>query len=182
MNEELLEAWTVMSDFCKVVNLAIDSEQCISVDTFLDTMASVMYRLLDLQLEEDSGYEALRLALLTFSCSVFLHWHRLGMSYPQVTAAFKECLLNLECLHISPSLALWMLMIGAIVLFDAKDDWWFRPLFQSNLKLCQIDSWDKMLQLLQSFIWIGLIHEKPAKIMFDSHATFVSNSRSSWDE
>lgn len=182
MNEELLQAWAVMSDFTNIINLAVESGQCISVDTFLDTMASVMYHLLDLDLDENSADEALRLGLLTFSCSVFLHWHRLGMSYPRIKAAFRDCLLKLGGLHISSSLALWMLMIGAIALFDAKDDWWFKPLFASHLKLCQIDSWDKMLRLLESFMWVGLIHDKPAKIVFDSQAMSVNRSRSDLDE
>jgi hypothetical protein len=42
------------------------------VETFLDTIGSVMYRLLDLRFEAGSIDEAICLGFLCFSCSVFL--------------------------------------------------------------------------------------------------------------
>ncbi|KUI58295.1 hypothetical protein VP1G_05607 [Cytospora mali] len=40
MAPELASAWITMSDFCKVINFAAESEQRISIGTFLDTMAN----------------------------------------------------------------------------------------------------------------------------------------------
>ena len=169
IDDELARAWRVMSDFCSVINFAVDSRQRITVETFLDTMASVMYRLLDMRFEASSRDEAIRLGLLCFSCSVFLHWRRLGMSYPHLTSAFRGCLARLTTpfSHISPQLVLWLLMAGAVSVFDASDDEWLRPLLLVNIGLYEIYSWSKMQDLLMSFMWIGLVHDKPGKGVFD---------------
>jgi hypothetical protein len=166
---ELARAWGVMSDFCSVINFAVDSRQRITVETFLDTMASIMYRLLDIRFEVSSHDEAIRLGLLCFSCSVFLHWRRLGMSYPFLTAAFRDRLARLTTTssHISPQLVLWLLMAGAVSVFDPSDHEWLKPLLLVNIGLCEIDSWSKMQDLLRSFMWIGLVHDKPGKGVFD---------------
>jgi len=132
-------------------------------------MASVMYRLLDMRFEARSSDEAIRLGLLCFSCSVFLHWTQLGMSYPHLTSAFREGLARLTSTNsrISPQLVLWLLMAGAISVFDASDHEWPKPLLLANIGLCKIDSWSQMQDLLRSFIWIGLVHDKLGKRVFD---------------
>jgi hypothetical protein len=175
IDDELVRAWRVMSDFCSVINFAVDSGQRITVETFLDTMASVVYRLLDMRFEASSSDEAIRLGLLCFSCSVFLHWRQLGMSYPYLTSAFRGCLARLTTTfsHISAQLVLWLLMAGAVSVFDASDDGWLKPLLLVNIRLCEIDSWIKMQDLLMSFMWIGLVHDKPGKGLFNLTVSYV---------
>lgn len=168
IDEELARAWRVMSDFCSVINFAADSGQRISTETFLDTMASVVYRLLDMRFEAGSSDEAIRLGLLTFSCSVFLQWRYLGMRYPHFTSMVRDCLARLKSSQISSQLLLWLLMVGAVSVFDASDDEWLKPLLFVNIGLCEIDSWKKMQDLMKSFLWIGLVYDKPGKGVFDS--------------
>ena len=72
MADELAGIWKIMSEFCSVINFAADSGHFNSVETLLETAASVMYRLLGMNFEAGSNDEATRLGLLAFSCSVFL--------------------------------------------------------------------------------------------------------------
>ncbi|OIW23440.1 hypothetical protein CONLIGDRAFT_637397 [Coniochaeta ligniaria NRRL 30616] len=168
MDDDLSRAWKVLSEFCSVINYAIDSGQRISTETFLDTMASVMYRLTDIRFEPGSSDEALRLGLLAFACSVFLQWKHLGLPYSHLTSALRTCLTTTTSLPITPELLLWLLMAGAVSVFNDADDRWLKPMLLANMVLCEIDSWSKMQHLLQSFMWIGLIHDRSAKRMFDS--------------
>jgi len=164
-----------MSEFCLVINFAVDSGQRISTESFLDTMASVVYPLLDMCFEGSSSDEAIRLGLLALSCSVFLQWKQLGMSYPHFTSVFRGCLTRLTYSHISSQLLLWLLMVGAVSVCEATDDGWLKPLLLVNIGLCEIDSWSKMQDLLKSFIWIGLVHDKPGKGIFDSTIIYLDN-------
>ncbi|KAF4632202.1 hypothetical protein G7Y89_g5924 [Cudoniella acicularis] len=168
IDEEVARAWRIVSQFCSVINFAVDTGQRISTETFLDTMASVAYRLLNMRFDAGSSDEAIRLGLLAFSCSVFLQWRHLGMSYPHFTSVFRGCLARLASPPISPQLLVWLLMIGAISVFDATDEGWLKPVLLVNMALCEIGSWSKMQELLKSFIWIGLVHDKPGKVVFDS--------------
>jgi hypothetical protein len=42
-----------------------------------------------------------------------------------------------------------------------------------NIRLCEIDSWIKMQDLLMSFMWIGLVHDKPGKGLFNLTVGYV---------
>ncbi|MCJ1376918.1 hypothetical protein MMC17_000008 [Xylographa soralifera] len=170
IDDELTSAWMVLSDFCSVVNFAAHSEQRITVGTFLDTMASVMYRLLDMHFEAASSNEMIRLGLLCFSCSIFLQWQHLGIYYPHLASLFRGCFAKLKATssHLSPQLVLWLLMAGAVSVFDGSDDAWFNPLLRRTMGTFKIDSWSEMRDLLISFMWIGLVHDKTGKRVFDS--------------
>ncbi len=168
MDDELARAWGVMSEFCALINFAADSGQRIATTTYLDTMASVVYRLLDMHFDTGSSDEAVRLGLLVFSCDVFLQWRRLGMPYSHLTSAFRECLTGPALPRVSPQLLLWLLAVGAIAAFDAADNAWLRPLLIDNMSLCGIDTWVQMRDLMRSFLWIGLLHDKPGKGVFDT--------------
>ena len=37
-----------------------------------------------------------------------------------------------------------------------------------NIELCDVFTWDGMRDLLSSFLWIGLVYDKPGKHVFDS--------------
>jgi hypothetical protein len=164
---ELAPAWTVLSDFCSVVNFAAHSEQRITVGTFLDTMASVMYRLVGIGFEAASSDETIRLGLLCFSCSLFLHWQHLGLSYPHLASVFRACFPAMSA-HLSPRLVLWLLMVGKVSVFDGSDDGWFNPLFRETMATCEVGSWSEVRDLLMSFMWIGLVHDKAGKRVFSS--------------
>ena len=172
MTDELAGIWKIMSEFCSVINFVADSGQCISVKTLLETIASVMYRLLGMNFDAGSSSEAIRLALLAFSCSVFLQWQLLGMSYPPLISAFRNCLATINSQQMSPPLVLWLFMIGAVLVFDATDDWWLKPALLVKMGLCEIRSWSEMQHLLKSTMWIGLIHDKPGRHAFDSIITY----------
>ena len=168
LDDELARVWRVMLEFCSVINFVIDTGQHISPETFLGAMASVVYRLLDMRFEAGSSDEAVRLGLLAFSSSVFLQWGRLGKFYAHFASTFRVCLAGLTSSHVSPLLLLWLLMVGAVSVFDGTDDEWLKPLLLVNMSLCGIDSWSKLQELLKSFMWIGLVHETPGQAVFDS--------------
>ncbi|MCJ1385514.1 hypothetical protein MMC17_008637 [Xylographa soralifera] len=168
MADDLAGIWKIMSEFCSVINFVADSGQCISVETLLETVASVMYRLLGMNFGAGSSDEAIRLGLLAFSCSVFLQWQYLGMSYPPLTSAFRNCLATMNSQQMSAHLVLWLFMIGAALVFDATDDWWLKPALLVSMGICETRSWSEMQHLLKSSMWIGLIHDKPGRRVFDS--------------
>ena len=173
MADELAGIWIIMSEFCSLINFAAGSGQFISVETLLETIASVMYRLLGVKFDAGSSDEAIRLGLLAFSCSVFLQWQQLGMSYPPLISAFRNCLATMSSQQTSPQLVLWLFMIGAALVFDSTDDWWLTPALLAKMDSCEIRSWSEMQHLLKSSMWISLIHDKPGRRVFDSAIAYL---------
>lgn len=167
VNNELSNAWNTMSAFCSVANFAVDSRQYISINTYLETMASVVYRLFNMHFEPGSSSEAIRLGLLAFSSSVFLQWGPLGLSYAHISSEFRGCIVRSISSCAFPQLLLWLLMVGAVSVFNVVDDVWLKPLLVASMGYSDIDSWGKMRNLLNSFMWIGLVQDKAAKSVFD---------------
>ncbi|RYC59651.1 hypothetical protein CHU98_g6555 [Xylaria longipes] len=127
---QLTAVWNAMSDFCSVINLAADSERRIDVRTFLRSMTSIMYNLLDMRFESSSWNETIRLGLLSFSCSVFLQWTRVGMSYPHLNSILRNSYAGLarSISSLPPKLVVWLLMAGAVTVFDESDNAWVHGL------------------------------------------------------
>lgn len=173
IHSELAGAWKTMTGFSFVINFAAESQHLIPTKTMLDTMASVMYRLLFLNFEAGSLDEMVRLSLLAFSTSVFLFWKKLGLSYTQLATAYKDCLARLDCSLVSPELLLWFLLVGAVSILEPDDDKWVRPWIRVNIGLCGIESWDKMRELLISFMWIDLVHDKPGNTVFETSSKLL---------
>jgi uncharacterized membrane protein len=156
-----------MSEFCALINFAATSGQLISTKTFLDTMVSVMYSLIGMRFITRTKDEVIRIGLLAFSCNAFLQWKNIGMSYSHLAFMFKSILTSSASEYISPQLMIWLLTVGAISVFDVKDDVWLAPLLRNNIMLCGIESWMNMQRLLESFIWIAFVNDKPGKRVYE---------------
>ncbi|KAF2678493.1 hypothetical protein K458DRAFT_435927 [Lentithecium fluviatile CBS 122367] len=168
IDNEIFQAWKVMADFCSIVNFAQNSKQFIPFRTLADTMASTMYRLIGLNFAVGSNNEAIRLGLLAFSTSVFLQWRFFGLTYAHSTSEFRSCLTSPTSSQLPPQLMLWLLMVGAVSVYDGVGEEGLKQSLLVTMDLCEIDSWNKMEHLLNSFMWIGCVQDKTARSVFNA--------------
>ncbi|TRX87769.1 hypothetical protein FHL15_011344 [Xylaria flabelliformis] len=170
INDQLAAAWNAMSDFCSIINLAANTEQRIDVRTLLYSMASIMYNLLDMRFESTSWDESIRLGLLSFSCSVFLPWARLGISYPHLKSIVRNQFASLigSSPSMPPKLVMWLLMAGAVGVLDEPDCACVHDLLLDAANSYGIKYWSQMRDMLNSLMWIGIVHDKQGKRVFDS--------------
>jgi hypothetical protein len=175
VDSQISDAWKSMSQFCSVINFAKDSRQYISLETYLDTMASIMYRLASMSFEPGSNSEMIRLSLLAFSCSVFLQWRPLGLSYAYLSTKYQAGLVRVASSHPPSEFLVWLLMVGAVSVLDPINDTWLKSMLAINIDCCNVESWDRMEALLDSFMWIGFVHNASAKKLYES--TFVCIDR-----
>ncbi|KAJ3566876.1 hypothetical protein NPX13_g6976 [Xylaria arbuscula] len=169
-DHRLTSIWGTMFEFCSVINLATASQRRITMETFLNSMASTLYRLVDMHFTPSSVNEVIRLGLLSLCCSVFLHWQRLGVSYPYLVSLVQDSfpVLNGKDLPISKRLSLWLLMIASISVLSPSDEDWVQSLLRQTADVLGLDSWDKARSLLSPMMWIGYIHDKTGKRVFES--------------
>ena len=162
----LVGIWNFMSDFCSVINFAAESQQLIPVETLLDAFTSTMYSLCQIKFDAGSSNEAIRLGLLAFSCSIFLHWQCLEISYSYLITAFRNCLKTLNISQIQPQMLLWVLVMRAVLVFDDSDNCWLQPTLMAQMEACGTRSWSDFNQLLKTSLWVDIVHEKPGKRLF----------------
>jgi hypothetical protein len=169
LDEGIAKAWQVMTRFCSLINLAAEAEGRIPWELLLNTMASIMYRLLYMSFEVSSINEAIRLGLLALSSHIFLQWKLMTVTYVHLSDSYRNCLERLRSRCCAPfGLSTWLLMIGAVSIFKPSDESWLRPLFQANIETSGIKSWREMRNVLESFLWIPLVHENSGREFFDS--------------
>ncbi|KAI1481809.1 hypothetical protein F4774DRAFT_423764 [Daldinia eschscholtzii] len=168
-DDGLKMAWSVLKKFCSFIDLGVQTQRTIRPDLIYETMAAVAYRLLHMHFSVKSIDEAVRQGLLAFCYHIFLQWQDMKPHYCNFTAAFKSCILSIECSDgVSSQLMLWLLTIGAVSLFDISEEVWLRDGVKEHIGRCQVKSWRDMQNILKSFMWIAVLDEQPGRDIYNS--------------
>ncbi|OTA55494.1 hypothetical protein K449DRAFT_175142 [Hypoxylon sp. EC38] len=195
LDNDLATAWRTTAQFTTLINHATATHRKLPKEVLLDAMASITYRLLHISFPSTSTStststslsEAVRLGLLAFSSNIFLQWAGVRLPYTYFPAAYRNSLLNFNLTlefpvsipddddgtrstNSLPRLLIWLLTIGSVSVFnDSSDsDVWLKPWLRVNLEVCGVRSWVAMREVLDSFMWVGLVHDMPGKALFDS--------------
>jgi hypothetical protein len=168
LDDDLAQVWDFMKRFCLMINLTIKARGRITWELYLNSMASLMYRLLYMSSERGSLNEAIRLGLLALSSHVFLQGQLFRVSYDHMNAAYKECLCHLEgSTRVPPHILSWLLLVGAISAFEPPDEAWLSPFLRANIESSGVTSWGKMRLVMESLIWLPVVQEQHGKDFFD---------------
>lgn len=152
--------WRVMRRFCLLVNLGTQTQGRINPEIIGGTMTAVIYRLLHMKAGTHSVDEVIRLGLLAFSQHVFLQWHDMKTPYYESAAALRACLVDGSVdSEISSQLSMWLLMVGAVSLFDLSNEPWLAQSLGERAGRCNLKTWRDMQEMLKSFMWIPLLDE-----------------------
>jgi hypothetical protein len=169
LDDEIVEVWDAMANFCSLINLAAEAGGRIRWELFLNTMTAVMYRLIHMSFDVGSVNEAIRLGLLGLSSHVFLQWKVVRTTYAHLRACYRKCLDSAEDLDSIPTrVSSWLLMIGAVSVFERSDASWLRPRLRKNAMACGFKSWDEIRDVVDPLMWIPLVQEKAGKDFYDS--------------
>ncbi|KAK6524280.1 hypothetical protein TWF694_005934 [Orbilia ellipsospora] len=165
----LLQAWIFMKEFAALMNVTYGTENRLPQDTLLNTMTSIMYRLIDMHFSPNSMDETIRLGLLAFCSHVFLRWQTVRLGYTHLPYAYKSSLVNLNfSKDFSPQVMLWLLMVGAISIFERDDDVWLKPWLKVNIDLCGVESWGEMRGKLKELMWVELVQDEAGEEAYNS--------------
>lgn len=156
---ELGKAWDTMQAFCSLVNYAAKSERKIPQQLFLDTMASVMYRLVSMKFSIDSQHEMVRLGLSAFCSHIFLQWSNARLPHRHLPTMYKECLAeHLRSDTGSSGLMPWFVMVGAMAVFP-KGDTWLEPWLRWATSMPDSGSWGEVRARIRILLWIDFVHD-----------------------
>lgn len=163
----LSRAWDTTQTFCALLNYAAASGRKIPQETLLNTMASVMYRLLDIKFISGTLDETIRLSLLGFCSHIFLQWPSVKLPPHHLSTEYRKSLLGLT-IPLAPQMSLWFLVMGDMSLFSHEDEVWLRPWQRAVLELCGAATWNEARVTLKGFLWIDFLHDKAATKIFSS--------------
>ncbi len=95
-----------------------------------------------------------------------MRWKHISLDFRFLREAFKT---SLESLMSSgtcpPNVVMWLLTIGSISVFTKSDDWdWVDASLQQSFNACgYARDMVRFLKIVNSVMWIGIIHDKPAQ-------------------
>lgn len=168
---ELGKTWDTMQAFCSAVNYAAGSDRKITDETFVDTMASVLYRLIGMKFPIASLDEAVRLGLSAFCSHVFLQWSSFRLPHHHLPTMYRECLSEHLCSDMASSeLMPWLLMVGAMAVFP-KGDTWLRPWLRWATGMPDSGasgSWAEVRASMKRLLWIDFVHDRCGEIAYNS--------------
>lgn len=164
---DLRTIWDVLRRFCSLVNLGRQIQRSISPELIQQTMIAVTYRLMYMNFDTGLADEVLRLGLLVFSHHVFLQWQDIKLPYPYLPTTYRNCIMDVTNTDgTTPELSIWLLMIGAISLYNASEEEWLRDSIRHCAEISQVRTWKEMQETLKSYLWIDMLHESPGKRIY----------------
>jgi Fungal specific transcription factor domain len=165
--------------FCNSANIAFLTGSKIDGEIFQEILISVQYRLMTLKFSDDDDddndkegklNEALRLALLTFSNTVFLQLRGMKVRFSILSLQLKDALRSQVAwadLRRLKTVSLWILFIAAIAAVNDEDDVWLMPLINELLsETGSFISWHMVRSILKDFIWIDQLHDEDGKAVY----------------
>ena len=164
----LENVWADLHVFCISANVAFQTDQKINPEIFQDILISIEYRLLLLDLGKDGFLETLRLGILAFSTTVFLQTQGIKARFNNLSRQLQVSISRLEIFDDSLDEAwLWILFVTAVSTVTNEDDYWLMPLLKAALLKTGKVTWEEVQDMLKSFMWIDVLHDKDGKRVFD---------------
>lgn len=168
LDADLASTCQTMRQFCAMVTERRQADQLVPPKIVHETMTSAIYPLLHSKFAENID-RAVQLGLLAYSYHLFLQLQDIKLQYKHLSflTTYQDCICHLLTIDdVSPRLVLWLLMVGAISLFDISDESWLRDYLNEYIDRCQVHTWEEMQDLLDSFMWIAFLDEQPGKDIY----------------
>ncbi|KAJ0375760.1 hypothetical protein COL26b_006082 [Colletotrichum chrysophilum] len=165
-----------LQDFSAMVKILF-RKQKIDPIKFQQLMTSIQYRLLYLELDNNTVAEALRLAMLGFIATLYLHILGARLRFVWLSNRLRETLQAVDLSRAeTPSsrlLLAWILVIGSTAVFDDNDDVWLLPKLAS-LRNPLGTTWPKAKENLAKVLWIDNIHDAKGVNVFEKLVLHVA--------
>ncbi|ETS86475.1 hypothetical protein PFICI_00303 [Pestalotiopsis fici W106-1] len=170
LHKSTAQVWLAMRKFCLLANLGTQTRMRLSPIAIYGTMRAVMYRLLRMKYEAGTLDESLRLGLLAFTHHVFLQWQDMKMPpHHPFSGIYRHYLQDYALKDtMPPHLSLWLLMIGEVSSFSLSGEWPLRDHLQTQIEKNGIRSWNDMVYVLKSSLWISILDDRSGNIIYDT--------------
>jgi hypothetical protein len=172
LDAKLGNCWKDLHAFSCMSNVAYQTTRKLSPDTYNEVVISILYRLVHLSFGSDFLHEAIRLALLIFSSTLFMTRLYMKQPYERLFNLFQSAMFELlksTSIIVPQSILLWLMVTYHVVTYEqsAPDDWqtvWFKQAILMN----RVDTWSKGLRILKSVMWVDFVHNVPGKKVLEN--------------
>jgi hypothetical protein len=157
--------WDDISEVVRSANIAGQVKLMLDHELYNEVMVSIHYRLLNLEFEEHSRNEIIRLALLAFTSTLFLQWRNTKSRLEHLATGIKRSLSLLQSTAqaIPPCITLWIYVVGHIAVLDEQEQDTFWPAANAMLNYMELRHWEDIRAHLKSVLWVNAVHDSLVK-------------------
>lgn len=172
MDVRLHNALRDLHAFSCISNLAYETTRKLSPEVYNEMMISILYRLTHLSFESDHLQESVRTGLLAYSSAVFIQRDFMDRPHDHLINIFSNALFRLRNsadIDLPVPIVLWLAMLLHLVArkvlspLDWKSVWLHEAILRAG-----IDSWPQAREILRSVVWVGFIHDRLGKQIFET--------------
>ncbi|KAK2058440.1 hypothetical protein LY76DRAFT_57704 [Colletotrichum caudatum] len=151
-----------LHDFSRLANFLVKTGRKIDPNVFQKLMTSIEYRLLYLEpAEQSSVSEMFRLGMISFVTTLFLKVQGAKIELTFLAGQLRSACQDLDVSELSTTttrlMFAWALVVGAISVFEERDDPWLLPKLAS-LRDSLGPTWPEAKASLEEVMWLELIH------------------------
>lgn len=189
LDQRLCNIWKDLHVFSCMSNLAYQTTGKLSPDTYNETMISILYRLAHLSLEKGTLQEAVRIALLAYTSTLFMIRPLMQKPYKHLFTLLNSSMLEIyhsaSVEKLPPCLLLWLIMVFYMITkgFQNAGEW-SHTWLQNAISATRMSTWPEMRQALKSVMWVDFVHDEIGQEAFKTamstgqteHATSIMTS------
>lgn len=154
-------------------NLAYQTTGKLSPDTYNETMISILYRLAHLSLEKGTLQEAVRIALLAYTSTLFMIRPLMQKPYEHLFTLLNTSLLRVyqsaSSTRLPPPLLLWLIMVFHMINRELQHAGeWSHTWLQNAIAATQLSTWPEIQHMLKSVMWVDFVHDEAGKEVFET--------------
>jgi hypothetical protein len=142
---------------------------------FQEALISVFYRLLVFHSFEQPHTDcvvemACQLGMITFMTTLHIQFgHRGPMPYVILMQQLKRAITNLiDNTPVNSAFQLWLIFIAGIAVLSPADQPWITSNISKIAQTLRISDWSGLQVVLKQFPWITLLHDIPAKRLWEA--------------
>lgn len=159
----------------QMINTSHETGEKLADMTLEKFLTFIQSQLLVLDFHDDTRdrfVEVLRLSVHAYLTTVFWSFPGLKTEYPHLATQFHEA-----CLAFSPTTAeetflfAWALMVGAISVFQNRDQGWLSDILYPLIQTSLGTMWFEAKASLRQVMWIGSLHDSDGTEVFRRYLT-----------
>ena len=172
LGSDLGNCWKDLHTFACMSNLAYQTTRKLSPDTYNEMMISIFYRLMHLSFEEGCLQEAVRVALLIFSSTLFLTSLYVQPPLEHLLSQFRGVLSRIcqsTDLFVPQPIMLWLMVLYHVTVSKQyPSDDWQSICFARAISHASVSTWSEARSVLKSVMWVAFVHETHGKKAFEA--------------
>ena len=179
MGSQLKSIHEDLTGFCNYLNNISESKRLVPTD-FEDALISIAYRLLYLyplgtKRPENELEDAYHLGAITIVWTVLFESGRMHRCpYTLLASKLQDAADTLETTENGTNLQLlWLLLVGGISLIRSNGNEWLHHRIKRCISALHLEDWPSTREVLRTLPWINLIHDKPARKLWQAAAVLM---------